>query len=128
MNKYYQNSFLVSSRRSDSLSIGWDRCVVFDMLSLSKEKAIQLIERLPYYDDEVKSRFLRTLDESLYRKHDDFCSNPLLLTLMLMTFDEFAEIPDKMHVFYGQAYDVLDRRHDATKPGFKRNKKRMLLT
>ncbi|MFY0421700.1 MULTISPECIES: NACHT domain-containing protein [Bacillus] len=123
MNKYYQNSFLVSSRRSDSLSIGWDRCVVFDMLSLSKEKAIQLIERLPYYDDEVKSRFLRTLDESLYRKHDDFCSNPLLLTLMLMTFDEFAEIPDKMHVFYGQAYDVLDRRHDATKPGFKRNKK-----
>ncbi|MEG7336025.1 NACHT domain-containing protein [Bacillus sp. 0102A] len=123
MNKYYQNSFLVSSRRSDSLSIGGDRCVVFDMLSLSKEKAIQLIERLPYYDGEVKSRFLRTLDESLYRKHDDFCSNPLLLTLMLITFDEFAEIPDKMHVFYGQAYDVLDRRHDATKPGFKRNRK-----
>ncbi|MFD3197738.1 NACHT domain-containing protein [Bacillus sp. LR_5] len=123
MNKYHQNSFLVSSRRSDSLSMGWDDFVEFNMLPLSKEKSIQLIEKLPYYDEEVKSRFLKTLDESLYDKHADFCSNPLLLTLMLLTFDEFSEIPDKMHVFYGQAYDVLERRHDATKPGFVRKKK-----
>ncbi|MBK4205223.1 NACHT domain-containing protein [Bacillus subtilis] len=122
MDKYHQNSFFVSSRKSDSLSMGWDGFVEFNMLPFSKEKSIQLIDKLPYYE-EVKSRFLKTLDESLYDKHKDFCSNPLLLTLMLLTFEEFAEIPDKMHVFYGQAYDVLDRRHDATKPGFKRKKK-----
>lgn len=123
MDKYHQNSFLVSSRESDSLSVGWDGFIEFKMLPLSKEKSIKLIEKLPYYDEEVKSRFLKTLDKSLYKKQKDFCSNPLLLTLMLLTFEEFAEIPDRMHVFYGQAYDVLDRRHDATKPGFKRKKK-----
>ncbi|KXJ37334.1 hypothetical protein AX282_20205 [Bacillus spizizenii] len=123
MNKYHQNSFLVSSRRSDSLSMGWDGFVEFNMLSLSKEKSLQLIEKLPFYDGEVKERFLNKLEETLYDKHESFCSNPLLLTLMLLTFHEFAEIPDKMHVFYGQAYDVLDRKHDATKPGFERRKK-----
>ncbi len=68
------------------------------MLPLSKEKSIKLIEKLPYYDEEVKSRFLKTLDKS-YTKSKRFCSNPLLLTLMLLTFEEFAEIPDRMHVF-----------------------------
>lgn len=121
--KYCKNSFLVSSRKSDSLSMGWDGFIEFNVQPLSKKKSIQLIEKLPYYDEEIKSRFLKTLDESLYVKHEEFCSNPLLLTLMLLTFEELAEIPDKMHVFYGQAYDVLDRRHDATKPGFKRKKK-----
>ena len=39
--------------------------------------------------------------------------------MMLMTFDEFAEIPSKMHVFYEQAFNVLYNKHDATKASFK---------
>lgn len=40
---------------------------------------------------------------------------------MLLTYEEFAEIPQKMHVFYGQAFDTLFRRHDAQKEQFDRD-------
>ncbi len=40
--------------------------------------------------------------------------------MMLMTYDEFAEIPSKMHIFYDQAFNVLYNKHDATKASFRR--------
>ena len=55
-----------------------------------------------------------------YEQHTDFLSNPLLLTIMLLTFDQVAEIPRKMHIFYGQAFETLFHRHDATKAVYKR--------
>jgi hypothetical protein len=49
-----------------------------------------------------------------------FLSSPLLATMMLITFREFADIPEKIHLFYDQAFDALFSKHDATKEGFKR--------
>ncbi|MEC1751728.1 NACHT domain-containing protein [Bacillus subtilis] len=119
--KYNENYYLVSSRQSDSVSMGWDGFSELTMLPLTKEKSIELIEKLPY-DNEIKDGFLKKLKETLYNDHESFCNNPLLLTLMLMTFDEFADIPQKIHVFFGQAFDVLNLKHDAIKP-YKRPKK-----
>jgi hypothetical protein len=34
---------------------------------------------------------------------------------MLLTFDQGAEIPSKMHVFFERAFEVLFYKHDATK-------------
>ena len=49
-----------------------------------------------------------------------FSDNPLLLTIMLMTYEEFAEVPSKMHLFYQEAYTVMSKKHDASKGGYKR--------
>ncbi|QYG87497.1 NACHT domain-containing protein [Bacillus atrophaeus] len=119
--KYNENYYLVSSRLSDSVSMGWDGFSELTMLPLTKEKSIELIRKLPY-DNEIKDEFIKKLKETLYDDHESFCNNPLLLTLMLMTFDEFADIPQKIHVFFGQAFDVLNLKHDAIKP-YKRPKK-----
>ncbi len=40
--------------------------------------------------------------------------------MMLMTFNEFADVPSKMHIFYKTAFDALLRKHDALKPKFRR--------
>lgn len=117
--QFNENDFLVSSRVTDNLSTGWDEFTDFIMQPLSLEKAITLIEKLPY-DQETTSKFKERLETGLFYELESFCSNPLLLTLMLMTFDEFGDVPDKLHVFYGQAYDVLSFRHDGLKPGYKR--------
>ncbi|MBM7605572.1 hypothetical protein JOC75_003595 [Metabacillus crassostreae] len=66
--------------------------------------------------------FLHELEHKLYDTNKSFCSNPLLLNIMLLTFREFAEIPDKIHIFYRRAFDVLYSQHDATK-GYKRKKR-----
>lgn len=39
---------------------------------------------------------------------------------MLLTFDEYAEIPDKLHIFYSLAFETMFLKHDATKIGYKR--------
>jgi hypothetical protein len=41
---------------------------------------------------------------------------------MLMTFDQFAHIPDKIHIFYEQAFETLFFRHDASKQSAFRRK------
>jgi hypothetical protein len=39
---------------------------------------------------------------------------------MLLTYEGFAEIPDRMHTFYAQAFDTLFQKHDAQKEQFQR--------
>lgn len=123
--QYNENHFLVSSRNFDKISMNWDNFADLIMQPLDKDKAIKLIKNIQY-EEEIKEKFLLELNNNLFSQHVSFCSNPLLLTLMLMTFDEFSEIPDKIHIFYGQAFDVLYYKHDATKPGFKRPRKTKL--
>lgn len=85
----------------------------------SKIQTLSLVQKLEY-DEEIKERFYKALDESLYEKHTSFASNPLLLNIMLLTFENYAEIPEKLHVFYGNAFETLFFKHDATKTGYKR--------
>ena len=62
----------------------------------------------------------------MYNKHKSFASNPLLLNIMLLTYDNYAEIPEKLHLFYANAFETLYSKHDATKGGYKRELKSKL--
>ena len=53
-----------------------------------------------------------------YDSHTSFLSSPLLSSIMLLTYEQFADIPNKMHIFYEQAFAALFRRHDAQKAQF----------
>ena len=89
-------------------------------MPLEKEQAIALIKKLDFWDKTAKRDFMAALDRSLFYSHYEFASNPLLLTIMLMTYSSFGEVPAKMHVFYSKAYETMARLHDATKGSFKR--------
>lgn len=118
--RYSHNWYIMSSRQVESF-IGWQRFSVFKLMPLSKNQAISLVNKLNY-DLDIKNKFIENID-NLYTKHKSFVSNPLLLNIMLMTYDNFAEIPEKRHVFYSNAFDTLYSIHDATKGGFKRDLK-----
>jgi hypothetical protein len=53
----------------------------------------------------------------LYDTHKEFLTNPLLTIMMLITLEQFAEVPAKIHLFYEYAFEALFGRHDATKGG-----------
>ena len=116
---YPGNTIIMTSRPVNSF-ISYAQFSLFDILELSKEQAIQLIDKLEFWDIEGKNNFLKALDRTLYSTHREFASNPLLLTIMLMTYSSFGEVPAKMHVFYSKAYETMARLHDATKGSFKR--------
>lgn len=119
--RYKENMFVISSRPTGSF-ISFHRFTVLDLSPFNKEQALELIDKLDFRPDEpvIKARFREELDNSLYYSHKEFTQNPLLLTIMLMTYEQFAEIPSKMHIFYREAYVALSQKHDASKGAYKR--------
>lgn len=116
--KYTENYFIISSRPYSEF-VEFQRFTVLKALPLSKEQAVSLITRINY-ESGIKERFITELETNLYESHTSFASNPLLLNIMLLTFDNYANIPEKLHLFYSNAFETLYSKHDATKAGYKR--------
>lgn len=117
--KYPDNYYIVSSRPLDEFT-GWNQFEELNAMVLSKEQALSLIEKLDY-DEKIKNDFYNELDEILFEKYYTFASNPLLLTIMLLTYENRMSIPDKLNDFFEQAFTILFHTHDATKEGYKRD-------
>ena len=117
--KYNQNKYIVSSRPSDDF-IGWNDFAEMSSMKLNKKQALELIKKIEF-DENVKKVFYKELDEKLYDKYESFASNPLLLNIMLLTFNNNASIPDKLNDFYEQAFSTLFNMHDATKDSYVRD-------
>lgn len=118
VDRYNGNRYIISSRPSEEF-IGWNNFVEYEMQKLDKVQALSLINKLNY-EPKVKRKFSKVLKDYLYDKHESFASIPLLLTIMLMTYESGASIPDNLTDFYNQAFYVLYQRHDASKSGYKR--------
>lgn len=118
--KAYSGNTIIITSRPVHMFISYSKFTIFDIQDLTKEQALELIGKLDFWDKEGKASFMIALDRNLYSTHKEFASNPLLLTIMLMTYSSFGEVPAKMHVFYSKAYETMARLHDASKGSFKR--------
>lgn len=116
--KYPDNFYVISSRECSDF-VAFQHFTVLKACPLTREQAISLVSKIKF-DVDIKQNFITEMERGLYEKHESFASNPLLLNIMLLTYDNYAEIPQKLHVFYSDAFDTLYSRHDATKGGYKR--------
>lgn len=117
--KYSSNYYVMTSRPLSEF-IEFQRFTVLTCERFSKKQAVSLITKINPYDERIKEQFITDLKRNLYRSHEHFASNPLLLTIMFITYDNYAEVPAKRHIFYDCAYETMYHRHDATKGAFKR--------
>lgn len=119
--RYSSNSYIMSSRPYGSF-ISYNRFTVLELQPFDLKQSLELIDKLDFRPDEpsIKEHFKNDLEQKFYYSHREFTQNPLLLTIMLMTYEQFAEIPSKMYVFYHDAYLALSQKHDASKGAFKR--------
>lgn len=115
---YDKNFYIISSRPSNEF-ISWNDFLELKSLSLNKNQALSLINKL-YYDEKVKDKFCYELKNGLFEKYKTFASIPLLLIIMFLTFEDNATIPNKINEFYEQAFSVLFHKHDATKGTYSR--------
>lgn len=120
-NQYSDNIYVLTSRTDDRL-IGLSGFIELQAEPLSKKQALHLIKRFEY-DEDIKNRFYEEFNNNLYEKYQSFVSNPLLLTIMFITYIEMFSIPDTLNEFYEQAFHALFSKHDDTKTGFKRERK-----
>lgn len=118
MREYPDCGLVLSSRFDERLESIQDFKVLRSK-PMNRTQIIEVIEKLEY-DADVKSKLIAKLNDGLYNELDEFLSNPLLATIMLLTFDHSADIPTKLTAFYQQAFEALYQRHDAAKGAYKR--------
>jgi len=116
VDKYSNCQFIISTREYENL-ISFRRFWVCEVDGLTINQAVSLITKLRFRPDQpsIKESFIEDLKSQFWKTHPDFVQSPLLLTIMLMTYERYSKIPDKMHEFYWKAYFTLAEEHDATK-------------
>ena len=72
------------------------------------------------FDKSVKESFCEELENGLFEEYYSFASNPLLLSIMLLTYRKHATISNNLSEFYDEAFVTLFNAHDATKDSYKR--------
>ena len=116
--KYPKNPCIITSRPRRDIS-PLETFTTVESLPLSKEQAVSLASKI-WKKDEKTIEFCRQLEQELYDKHRDFAENPLLLTMMFLTFMRNNSIPNHLVEFYSKSYDALYSNHDSTDKGYYR--------
>ena len=116
--RHSKNSFIIASREIDEI-YSWDDFTLFSLCNMSRGQTIQLIWKLDY-DYEIRKRFIKELDDTIYIRYKSFASVPLLLSILFMTYVANTRLPDSLNDFYEKAFETLMFKHDRMKMGFER--------
>ena len=125
--EYSQNCFIIASRPTEHTT-RYNKFSYMRLLPFTLGEALLLIDKLEFREDEpsIKKSFRNDIEDHLYETHKEVASNPLLLTIIILTYEQHGDIPSKMHSFYQRAYITLAEKHDASKGGFRRRFKTKL--
>lgn len=111
---------IMVSGRSERSFLSWETFRVYDIKPMTENKTVELIELLDV-DQLLKKKFVEDAVPKLFSNRDiSFVQTPLLAILMLLTYESYADVPTKMHLFYANAFETLLRDHDLTKSLFRR--------
>lgn len=113
--KYPQNAYIMTSR-PDRNFVPLETFTQLQTMNLTKIQAVSLSQKF-WEKDEKVIEFCKQLDETLYDQHKDFAQNPLLLSMMFLTFMSFGSIPDHRADFYEKCYAALYNMHDNRNKG-----------
>lgn len=116
--KYPNNVYIITSRLSDHIK-SFETFTLVESMPLNKEEAVELASRI-WKEDEKTKEFCYQLKDNLYDTHKDFAENPLLLTMMFLTFMRNNSVPNHLASFYSKAYDALYSIHDSNDKGYYR--------
>lgn len=119
--QHYNQQIIITSRPGAEVQkISYFSVYKLDTLQVSDFRP--MLMKFFSDDKEIVDEILKSLHEN---SSDiiGLISTPLLLTLLAITYKSYSKIPSQLHEFYEDIFHVLVNRHDATKPGFKREYK-----
>lgn len=95
--QYEQCCVVVSGRPTDEFK-SWVDFEIFDVLPFDGDQSVALIRKLRF-DPAIIDAFVNELRNRLLFSHHEFASNPLLLCVMFLTFQNVAEVSPGKHQF-----------------------------
>lgn len=108
------NSFIITSRDDDLLNQFGD-FTKFCVKELSEKEAYELIRRYDNYGDVSKNLIEEIEKDENFDVIKEFLGNPLLVSLLYMSYEYNRILHHKKSIFYRQVYDALYFRHDSIK-------------
>jgi len=120
---YNKNNYLLTSRpytEIDLLPLFHN----FEVCELSDEDINQFIaKQIPAEEKELQEKIIEAINSPENSSYKSFLSNPLLLSMFILTFQSYSSIPQKRSAFYSQVFDALFSVHDSmSKLAFVREK------
>lgn len=119
---YDRNKYLVASRPYDANRFtAWKNFFEYDLSLLTPKQMKNLIGRINPKSESDSDAFVEALVER-FKGQKEYLGNPLLLTVLLLTYNKYGELPTDYLDFYERAYTVLFQEHDYSKDGYKRGR------
>lgn len=120
---YNKNYYLLTSRpytEIDLLPLFHN----FEVCVLSDDEINSFIKKqIPSDEKELCDKIIEAVNSKENVSYKSFLSNPLLLSMFILTFQSYSSIPQKRSEFYSQVFDALFSVHDSmSKLAFVREK------
>lgn len=125
-NNYPKCGFVISSRKDNRFS-AWEQFSTYHAAPFNQKQIKKVILSVDF-DKGVRRRFLSEIIDKTekFDEFSDFLSTPLLALMMLLMYRQFADVPEKIHLFYRYAFQTLYSLHDGNKESFTRHRKTSL--
>lgn len=108
------NNFVMTSREDDCLSEFAD-FTKYHIRPLKKNEAYELIRKYDNYGELSQNLIEEIEKDENYHALKEFLGNPLMVSLLYLTYRYKGVLQYKKHIFYRQVFDALYDRHDAIK-------------
>ncbi|MGN7811915.1 NACHT domain-containing protein [Flavobacterium sp. 22076] len=120
---YNKNCYLLTSRPYTDIDL-LPLFHNFNVCELSDEDIKDFItKQIPKEEKELITKIIEAVDSKENIPYKSFISNPLLLSMFILTFQSYSNIPQKRSEFYNQVFDALFSVHDSmSKLAFVREK------
>jgi len=124
IDQYSKNKYLISVRPYSNIEYH-SSFINYRLCDLTKEEVYSFISLQLKKEPELSQRIIDSIkekeDDNKYKYIQSFLSNPLLLTLYILTFQLNPTIPERKFLFYRRVVDALFIEHDSkAKLGFNR--------
>lgn len=112
ISRFPENCYLITSRpytNIDTLPLFSN----FEVCDLDDNEIASFVKKQVSVELELADKIniaISNIDNSSYKQ---FLSNPLLLSMFILTFQSYSEVPQKKSDFYGQVFDTLYSLHDS---------------
>ena len=111
--KYPMNKYVITSRPYTNAEV----LPLFSNFHVSdldnNEIASFVRKQIPLNESELAEKIIKAINKRENRSYASFLRNPLLLSMFVLTFQSYSDIPQKRSEFYDQVFDTLFSIHDS---------------
>ncbi|PNC04340.1 NACHT domain-containing protein [Akkermansia muciniphila] len=109
--KYKLNSYIITSRPFTEIE-GLSKFKVYEVCKLDDKDIDEFIKK-QISEKELVDKIIESVHNDENKSYKSFLSNPLLLSMYILTFQSYSNIPEKRSEFYRQVFEALYSYHDS---------------